>query len=110
MSEITLGQAWGWLLAAAAALVALSKAWDIIAARMKPNKDLRKHVEDHDRMLSSDKKRLDELEEEIKHLRESDGLLLRAIMAQIQHELDGNGVDVLRRTRDDINRFLTERR
>lgn len=109
LENITVGEAWGYLLAAASALVLLGKAWDFIVARMKPNKDLRKHVEEHDRMLANDKRRLDEQAQAIQELKASDGLVLRSMLALIQHQLDGNGVDMLKRTRDDINRYLTER-
>ena len=82
MDSITLGQALGWLLAAATAFVTLYKVIDIIATHLKPQKDLREHMAEIDRKLFRDK---------------------------INHELSGNGNDILRKSRDEIQEYLTNR-
>ena len=102
MENITLGEAWGWLLAAAAALVTISKVIDIIAARLKPQRDLREKVEAHERMLTRDKRRLDEQDK-------ANAIIFRALYAQINHEISGNGDDILRHSRDEIQDYLTNR-
>ena len=102
MENITLGEAWGWLLAAAAALVTISKVIDIIAARLKPQRDLREKVEEHERMLTRDKRRLDEQDK-------ANAIIFRALYAQINHEISGNGDDILRHSRDEIQDYLTNR-
>lgn len=102
MESMTLGDAWAWLLAAAAAIVTLSKVGDIIAARLKPQKDLRDKVAEHDRMLSRDKQRLDKQDE-------ANAVIFRALYAQINHEISGNGDDILRHSRDEIQDYLTNR-
>lgn len=102
MNQITLGEAWAWLLAAAAALVSLAKAWDIIAARMKPQRQLRAAVAEHDRQLARDKQRLDEQER-------ANAVIFRALYAQINHEISGNGDEILRKSRDEIQDYLTGR-
>lgn len=102
MGDITLGQVWAWLLAAAAAIVTLSKVVDIISARLKPNKELAKKIEAHDRMLKSDKERLDNQEK-------ANAVIFRALYAQINHEISGNGDEILRKARDEIQDYLTNR-
>ena len=102
MENITLTDAWAWVLAAAAAIVTLSKVWDIIAARTKPQKDLREMVKNHAKMLESDKKRLDKQDE-------ANAVIFRALYAQINHEISGNGDDILRQSRDEIQEYLTNR-
>lgn len=102
MGNITLGEMWAWVLAAAAAIVTLMKAWDVIAARLKPHKDLRETVEDHERKLARDKMRLDKQDE-------ANAVIFRALYAQINHELSGNGNDILRKSRDEIQEYLTNR-
>ena len=102
MESITLGQAWGWLLAAAAAIVTLSKAMDIILARLKPSRDLRARVDGIERKLVSDKERLDEQGK-------ANAVIFRALYAQINHELSGNGDDILRQSRNEIQEYLTNR-
>lgn len=102
IESITMGDAWGWLLAAAAALVTLSKVWDIIAARLKPQRDLREKVEAHEEMLKRDKLRLEQQDK-------ANGVIFRALYAQINHELSGNGDDILRQSRDEIQDYLIKR-
>lgn len=109
MDNVTLADAWGWLLAAAAAVVALSKAWDVIWAKLKPGRDLRNQVQKHSEMLNRDKGRLESLEHSIQKLDEANGVLFRAMFAQINHEISGNGNDILRQSRDELQNYLTNR-
>ena len=102
MEQITLAQAWGWLLAAAAAIVTLSKVAEIVAARLKPSKDLRTRVASIERKLDNDNARLTEQEK-------ANAVIFRALYAQINHEISGNGDEILRRSRDEIQDYLTNR-
>lgn len=102
MQNITLGEAWAWIIAAAGAIVALSKAWDVIARKIKPHQDTGKRLETIERLLATDKKRLDEQDK-------ANAVIFRALYAQINHELSGNGNDILRKSRDEIQNYLTNR-
>lgn len=102
MENITLGQVWAWVLAGAAALVTISKAIDIIAEKLKPQRDIQKRLDEIDRKLNADKDRLDMQEK-------ANGVIFRALYAQINHELSGNGDQILRDSRDEINDYLTKR-
>lgn len=102
MENITLGQVWAWVLAGAAALVTISKAIDIIVAKLKPQRDIQKRLDEIDRKLNADKDRLDMQEK-------ANGVIFRALYAQINHELSGNGDQILRDSRDEINDYLTKR-
>lgn len=102
MQNITLGEAWSWILAAAAAIVALSKAWDVIAKKIKPRRDTEKRLDTIELFIANDKKRLDEQDK-------ANAVIFRALYAQINHELSGNGDDILRKSRDEIQNYLTDR-
>lgn len=102
MQNITLAEAWTWILAAAAAIVALSKAWDVIAKKIKPHKDMEKRLDKVERLLTTDKDRLDKQDK-------ANAVIFRALYAQINHELSGNGNDILRKSRDEIQDYLTDR-
>lgn len=102
LANITVGDVWAWLLAVAAAIVTLSKVWDIVAARLKPQKDLKEQVQEHEKMLRRDKERLEQQDR-------ANGVIFRALYAQINHELSGNGNDILRQSRDEIQDYLTKR-
>lgn len=102
MENITLADAWAWVLAAAAAIVALSKAWDVITQRRKPQHEITNELKEIRSMLASDKRRLDEQDK-------ANGVIFRALYAQINHELSGNGDQILRDSRDEIQKYLTNR-
>lgn len=102
MPEITLAEAWAWLLAAAAAIVTLSKVWDLLMAKLKPGRDLRKTVSANMDKLDRDKKRLDELDK-------ANTVIFQALYALINHEISGNGDDVLRDARDKLQEYLANR-
>ena len=102
MPEITLAEAWAWLLAAAEAIVTLSKVWDLLMAKLKPGRDLRKTVSANMDKLDRDKKRLDELDK-------ANTVIFKALYALINHEISGNGDDVLRDARDKLQEYLANR-
>lgn len=102
MGSITIGEAWTWLLAAAAAIVALSKAWDVILRRLRPHQDAGRRLDTVERLLANDKQRLDEQDR-------ANAVVFRALYAQINHELSGNGNEILRKLRDEIQEYLTNR-
>ena len=102
MPEITLAEAWAWLLAAAAAIVTLSKVWDLLMTKLKPGRDMRKAVATNTEKLDRDKKRLDELDK-------ANTVIFQALYALINHEISGNGDDVLRNARDKLQEYLANR-
>lgn len=102
MENITLADAWAWVLAAATAIVALSKARDVITQRHKPQREIANELKEIRAMLASDKRRLDEQDK-------ANGVIFRALYAQINHELSGNGDQILRDSRDEIQKYLTTR-
>ena len=106
LSNITIGEVWVWLLAAAAAIASLSKVIDIVAARINP---LRQRERSVDEKLRRDNDRLNALEKASEEQQKTNAVLFRAILAQINHELDGNHIDGLRKSRDEINEYLTNR-
>lgn len=103
INEITLGAAWGWILAAAAAVVALDKAWQVIAKKLKPSSDLRVIVQQQGQMLEECNKR-------IKSNEEFQGILCQAMIAQFNHILSGNDVNALKSSRDDLTKYLATKR
>lgn len=107
MDNITISEAWGWVIAAAAAIVALSQAYKVIkAAITRPEIDM---VHKHAEQLARDNRRLQALEDAQEDAKHCNAVQLRSIQALINHELSGNDVDHLRSARDEINDYLTNR-
>lgn len=98
------------MLSAAAAIVALTKAWEILG------KSLHFHVEyDYKDKIDSLNRRIDKLEakidkrqelqdEEFRRLHEQTGILCKAMFAQLNHELSGNDIELLRKSRDELQK------
>ena len=67
-----------------------------------PVNTLEEKVNKHDERLSRDHERLNELEE-------SNRIIMRALMALMSHEINGNSDDKLKASYDEIQRFLIEK-
>jgi len=109
MENITLSQAWAWLLTIAAGVVTLAKLWDIIKDRMKPQKKLAEEVRRQKELLERDKQHLDEIDNALKEQQRVNAIIFRALFAQINHEISGNGDEILKKSRDELQDYLAGR-
>ena len=109
----TPSELWGWFLAACAAIITISSAIAIIIkvinAVKKPNNDqneriakLEERVGRHDELFTKDDIRLETIEN-------GNRVTHRALLALLDHGLDGNNVDQMRKAKDDLQRHLIER-
>ena len=73
--------------------------WKIVKEIRKPNDDLKAEVSKHTRLLDNDNKRLKEYEE-------SNRMILQCLLVIIHHEITGNGIENLKRARDDLQEYL----
>ena len=64
--------------------------------------ELETRVDDHEERLTESKERLDELEK-------SDRIILRALMALLSHNINGNSDEKMRASLEEIQQFLIER-
>ena len=70
--------------------------------RSQPVNTLEDTVKDHDEKLKRDHERLNELED-------SNRVIMRALMALLSHEINGNSDDKLKASLDEIQKFLIEK-
>lgn len=68
----------------------------------KPNDDKAKMLLEHETKLSNDDERLKEMES-------TDKLILQSLLVIINHDITGNGIDQLKKTRDEIQEYLINR-
>lgn len=73
--------------------------WKIIKEVRKPNHDLKAKVERHDELLDNDNKRMKKIEE-------SNQMILKSLIAIINHEITGNGIEKMKEAREDLQNFL----
>lgn len=76
--------------------------YKIIKEVRKPSADLKKEVDEHSRLLESDNKRLKEVEE-------SNRLILQSLLVIVNHEISGNGIEGMKKTRDELQEYLVNR-
>ena len=69
--------------------------WKIVKEIRKPNDDLKAEVSKHTRLLDNDNKRL-----------KSNRMILQCLLVIINHEITGNGIENLKRARDDLQEYL----
>ena len=65
----------------------------------KPNEDKAKMLLEHERKLQNDDERLKEIEA-------TDKLILQSLLVIINHDITGNGIDQLKKARDEIQEYL----
>lgn len=68
----------------------------------QPVNSLESKVSEHDERLKKDHERLTELEE-------ANRIQMRALMAMLHHEIDGNSVDGLKKAYDEIQQYLIDK-
>lgn len=73
--------------------------WKIVKEIKKPNDDLKKMVLDHERLLSADDERLEEIEK-------SNKMILQSLLVIINHNITGNGVEKMKEARSDLEEYL----
>lgn len=97
-----LGEVWDKLLVVAAALVLLGNAIKTVGNWVAPARRLGERIDRHDKLLSNDKERIDEMEGMLRQL-------CNSLKALLDHEITGNGIDRLKQARDDLDKFLINR-
>ena len=109
MPDITFGQ----LVGLAALVLVLVGAYNTVMSAVKTYRDERKRkntpvntleetVRQHEERLKKDHERLNNLEE-------ANRIQMRALMAMLHHEIDGNSTEGLKQSYDEIQRYLIEK-
>lgn len=113
MENVTLGEIWAVVGAAAAAIVLLAQAAEkvakVVRAAKMPNdrqndrlEALEKRMDSVDKKLERDKKRLDLYEE-------GNRASQQALLALLDHGIDGNNIDQMQHAKKALQAFLINR-
>lgn len=76
--------------------------WKIIKELKKPNADMKRVVKDHTC-------RLDDNDERIKDVEETNKMILQCLLVIINHDITGNGIDKMKEVRDNLQEYLVNR-
>ncbi len=80
-----------------------------IVKLFSPFKSLQDKVNKHDKKLEDDFKRMNELEDSMKDIEESNKIICKSLFVLLNHEVTGNGVDKLKAQRDALEQFLIDK-
>lgn len=96
--------AFGWdqLLVLAAAIVLLGNMFKTLGTWFAPAKKLTDMVEDHEEKLKNDNQRLNKQDAD-------NQMMLKCLFVLINHDIDGNGIDKLKATREELQEYITNR-
>lgn len=116
LAELT----WGHLIGAAVVIMVLIGVYNTVMNAVKTHREemkrrrepvrkikesagkTRRMVEKHDKMLRADRERIAALEDQQR-------IMLRAMMAMLSHEINGNSVDKLKKSVAEIQDYLIEK-
>lgn len=85
-----------------ALITALWGVWKIVKEWKKPSDDLKRTVEKHGELLDVDNRRLKEIEN-------SDKMILQCLLAIINHNITGNGIERMKEIRDELQEFIIKK-
>lgn len=71
----------------------------IVKELKKPGDDLKATVESHEEKLNNDNERL-------KTVEDSNKMILQCLLIIINHDITGNGIDKMKEVRDELQEFL----
>lgn len=66
-------------------------------------------VDSHDKMLSSNKRQIEEMEDRVQSIREESSMTLRGVRALLSHEINGNSNDKLKESYERIDEYLIKK-
>lgn len=75
-----------------------------------PVTTLKERVDKHDTLLANDKKSIDDMKEDISSTKAALTVLLKSNRALLSHDINGNSIDKLRASADEIDEYLISRR
>lgn len=90
------------LLVIASAVVLLGNMIKTLGVWLNPIKKLVEDVNEHEEKLKRDDKRITQQDSDMQ-------MMLKCMFVLMNHDIDGNGVDKLKSTRDELQEYITNR-
>lgn len=97
---------WGWLAATLGGVVLIANAINAIKTFLAPMADIKGRVE----VIESYKKtHQEESEKRFEEIEANQRITLKALFYLVNHEIDGNGIEGLKKVRDELSNNIIER-
>ena len=108
---VTISQAWGWFIAACAAIITVVNAWKAIreVKAASPNSKQNDILDLHEKRLKIIEERLDRGDERFDKINSGEEVMLEALLALTSHAINGNDLDPLKEARDKLQKHLIQK-
>lgn len=109
--SIVISQAWGWFIAACAAIITIVNAWKAIkeVKAASPNAKQNDVLDLHEKRLKIIEERLDRGDEKFNKINSGEEVMLEALLALTSHAINGNDLDPLKEARDKLQKHLIQK-
>lgn len=110
MGNITLGEVWVWIAGLLAAIILIGNAADkigsVIKALKAPNDDLKADVDDLKEWRREVDRKLTNDHTELKDIREGNQAIFQALLALLDHGIDGNNISQMETAKEAVRNHL----
>lgn len=81
----------------------------VVAKMFSPFKKLKETVDAHDKKLKDGCLRMDNIDDSMHLVEESNKVICKSLLVLLNHEVTGNGIDKLKEQRDTLEQFLIDK-
>lgn len=99
---------WGWAVTAASGLYAIWNAIKAIREAAKPFREQKEAVEKLQSQNAKDLERFAKIDRELEDVRQMQHAVCKSLFHMMNHMIDGNSVDKLKSTREELRTFIIE--
>ena len=100
---------WGWVAAGIGAIVLVSNGISAVKNIFAPLLKLDSRVKEIEKHDERDVNRFDLYDMKFKQQEETNQATLQALLALINHNIDGNGIDGMKKARDELMKYIINR-
>lgn len=97
------------LLAFMGGLTVLAGGVKVIVSVLSPFKEIQKRLKQHDEYFKSDLEKITALEKKAENSDHDTNMLYKTLLAMTDHMITGNGVDKLKKTKEELQDYLIDR-
>lgn len=97
------------LLACMGGLTVFAGGVKVIVSAFSPFKEMQKKLDQHDDFFKNDNEKISALEKKTKSSERDTNVLYKTLLAMTDHMITGNGVDKLKKTREELQNYLIDR-
>ena len=100
---------WGWVVSVLGAIILLANGIKAIRELLTPATAIAEKVEKLDRRDKEYAVKVEEINTALGKHEQTNQAVLKALVAIVNHEIDGNGIEGLKKARDELSNSIIER-